>query len=62
MIATCAGFRLPNQTVSVSGEDEYLIFTALRPGLRRHMKSVQFMTEFDSIIILALDYKEFLPF
>lgn len=56
MIENCAGFGWLSQSVSVSGGDDNLTYSALRLRSAQHMKSVQFMTDFHSIIILSFYY------
>jgi len=53
MIETCAAFSLRSQSISVSGGNDDLTFSALRPRSGRHMKTLQFRTDFDAIIILG---------
>jgi len=56
MIEACARFGLLTQSMSVSGGDEDLIFSAHRLCSGRQMKRVQFMMEFDSIIMRGFYY------
>jgi len=44
MVETCAEFCLQAESVSVSGADKELTFSALRLRSGRRMKSLQFIT------------------
>jgi len=56
MVETCAGFSWLTQFVLVSGQDEELNFSALPLRSGPQIKSLQFMTDIHSIIILAFYY------
>jgi len=56
MIEICAGFSLLAQCMSVSGGDDDSTFSALRLRSERQIESVQFITDFDSIMIIRFYY------
>jgi len=60
MMESCTGLRLLTQSVPISGRDDDLTFSDLRLHSGQHMKSVQFMMDFDSTIICGFYYSALL--